>query len=133
MASNVDEVNAQLNAMEVEPMVEDEDGDMLIEDEGEDLGENYLEEEGSIDDGGDDGTVASLEKVEEQLAMGVDQPFKREPERDDAVATLGCHTDSVYCCANDAQICELLSSNTNMEQARQWQVSFERNVQAGAC
>ena len=99
MASNVDEVNAQLNAMEVEPMVEDEDGDMLIEDEGEDLGENYLEEEGSIDDGGDDGTVASLEKVEEQLAMGVDQPFKREPERDDAVATLGCHTDSVYCCA----------------------------------
>jgi len=41
--------------------------------------------------------------------------------------------DSVYCCANDAQICELLSSNTNMEQARQWQVAFERNTQARAC
>lgn len=41
--------------------------------------------------------------------------------------------DSVYCCAVDAQICELLSSNTNIEQATQWQVSFDRNTKTTPC
>lgn len=41
--------------------------------------------------------------------------------------------DSVYCCAKDAEICELLSSNTNLAQARQWQVSFASNTKTDAC
>jgi hypothetical protein len=42
-------------------------------------------------------------------------------------------SDSVYCCAEDAQICEQLSGNTNMAQAKQWQVGFARNTKTGAC
>ncbi|KAH8055683.1 hypothetical protein JL722_8026 [Aureococcus anophagefferens] len=83
-AANADAVAAQMDAMDVERVVEDDDGEMLIEDEGEDLGANYLEDDGSIEDGGDDGTFASLQQVEEQLKAGVEQPFKRAAERDDA-------------------------------------------------
>ncbi|KAH8048493.1 hypothetical protein JL720_15865 [Aureococcus anophagefferens] len=104
-AANADAVAAQMDAMDVERVVEDDDGEMLIEDEGEDLGANYLEDDGSIEDGGDDGTFASLQQVEEQLKAGVEQPFKRAAERDDAESTLathgdalGGHTDSVTTC-----------------------------------
>ena len=98
-AANADAVAAQMDAMDVERVVEDDDGEMLIEDEGEDLGANYLEDDGSIEDGGDDGTFASLQQVEEQLKAGVEQPFKRAASRDDARSTLATHGDAVYCCA----------------------------------
>ena len=98
-AANADAVAAQMDAMDVERVVEGDDGEMLIEDEGDDLGANYLEDDGSIEDGGDDGTFASLQQVEEQLKAGVEQPFKRAAERDDAESTLATHGDAVYCCA----------------------------------
>ena len=41
--------------------------------------------------------------------------------------------DSTYCCANDAQICELISSNTNLAQAKQWQVTVKNNVKMAPC
>ena len=46
------------------------------------------------------------------------------------------HTElsgSAYCCAADAEICELLSSNTNVAQARGWQVTFKDNTKGEAC
>ena len=46
------------------------------------------------------------------------------------------HTELVgseYCCTAGAPICELLSSNTNLSQARGWQVRFEGNAKTDAC
>ena len=41
--------------------------------------------------------------------------------------------DSTYCCAVDAEICELLSSNTNLVQARLWHVTVDRNIKEEPC
>ena len=46
------------------------------------------------------------------------------------------HTElinSTYCCAKDADICELLSSNTDMEQVESWKVNIEGNVRDDDC
>ena len=41
--------------------------------------------------------------------------------------------NSTYCCSNDADICEMLSSNTDISQAESWQVKFEGNVRVDDC
>ena len=41
--------------------------------------------------------------------------------------------DSTYCCASDAQICELVSSNTDVAQAREWQVIVKSNTKTAPC
>ena len=46
------------------------------------------------------------------------------------------HTElagSTYCCAEDAEICELVSGNMNVAQAKQWQVTVARNKKGGPC
>jgi len=91
---------SQMDFMEVDATVmQDDEGEMLIEDDGEELGANYLEDDGSLEDGEDDGTFASLARVEEQMRTGPGAPFKRAVGEDDAAATSTAHTDSVYCCA----------------------------------
>ncbi|KAH8072035.1 hypothetical protein JL721_3943 [Aureococcus anophagefferens] len=116
-AANADAVAAQMDAMDVERVVEDDDGEMLIEDEGEDLGANYLEDDGSIEDGGDDGTFASLQQRSRRAAAvyccafapngdaltggGDDRAFLHFGAGSGAASRsveLGGHTDSVTTC-----------------------------------
>ena len=42
-------------------------------------------------------------------------------------------SDNTYCCAQDAEICEMLSSNTNIAQAEKWHVAFRDNEKGEAC